>query len=114
MHLNLICVLGYIIAKTTHKPGTPERPLSPPGLLAFASYWKCVVSRALLKKWDNTNQFAELMDAMSIELGMTKEDIEDTFVRLGLIKTDPRTKKLMLLKGPVKVRSHNHLRRVFT
>ncbi|GAU93987.1 hypothetical protein RvY_05836 [Ramazzottius varieornatus] len=104
--------LSYIIARTTHKPGTPERPLSRPGLLAFASYWKCVVSRALLKKWENTNQFSELMDAMISELGMTKEDIEDTFVRLDLIKTDPKTKKIMLLKAPAKSQLEENSKRL--
>ena len=100
--LNIFFV-GYVIAKTTHKPGTPERPLSWPGLLAFTSYWKCVVSHALLKNWDKTEHFNELMDALVTQLGMAKDDVEDTFVRLNLIKTDPRTKKLMLLKEPVKV-----------
>ncbi|OQV24442.1 putative Histone acetyltransferase KAT7 [Hypsibius exemplaris] len=98
----LLIDLSYVIAKTTHKPGTPERPLSWPGLLAFTSYWKCVVSRALLNNWTKTDQFGELMESLVSQLGMAKDDIEDTFVRLDLIKTDPKTKKLMLLKQPVK------------
>lgn len=44
------------------------------------------------------------MENLVDQLGMAKDDIEDTLTRMDVIKTDAKTKKLMLLKAPIRVK----------
>ena len=50
------CSVAYELSKKEGKPGTPERPLSDMGYIAYSSYWKYEMLDLLAKHEGNPNR----------------------------------------------------------
>eukprot|EP00892_Ulva_mutabilis_P009610 jgi/Ulvmu1/7020/UM033_0079.1 len=73
----LIIDFSYEIARMDGKPGTPERPLSDLGQIAFREYWERTLVSRLLDMSNSGYQDVELGE-LARTTGVSKDDIAET------------------------------------
>lgn len=73
---------SYALSKRENKPGTPERPLSDMGYIAYCSYWKNMLLDILVDR-EGEVSVKELSDMTMFKT----EDIVVTLQRLQLIRS---------------------------
>lgn len=74
--------LAYEISRRQKKSGSPERPLSDLGKLAFYSYWRDAVISTLVKGKDNIKTIQDII----LRTAMTEHDIRLTLKDLGYLR----------------------------
>ena len=89
---NLLIDFSYLLSRREEKQGSPERPLSDLGLLAYRSYWRSVIleyARSLMASSEEeedkrTPVFS--VKNLSLSSGVRPEDLVSTLQYYGLIK----------------------------
>lgn len=78
---------SYLLTKRERKTGTPEKPLSDLGLLTYRRYWKDVLLENLVKiEPEKDNEKIVSVRGLSLETGITSNDIVGTLQAYGMIK----------------------------
>lgn len=80
---SLLIDLSYKLVITDNAVGTPEKPLSDLGLLAYCKYWRHVVTRnkhILVKRPDQDG-----VKEVSMRTGMTRNDVMACLESLGVV-----------------------------
>jgi histone acetyltransferase MYST2 len=73
---------SYLLSRKEGKIGTPEKPLSDLGLVAYRKYWSSVIMGHLDTHEDGTFS----IESMSQESGVSAHDLISTLQSLGMIK----------------------------
>jgi histone acetyltransferase MYST2 len=99
---------GYQLSKMEEKVGSPEKPLSDLGLLAYRSYWKGILLDFLLDYRQPTMSVKDL----SSETAISQYDIISTLQSLGMLKYWKG--KHIILRRPELLEEHKRKRQVKT
>ncbi|EUB62393.1 Histone acetyltransferase MYST2 [Echinococcus granulosus] len=79
---HMLIEFSYTLSRLEGRLGTPERPLSEPGLLVYRRYWRWVLL-SFLQPYHHKNVSFEVISAAT---GMTTKDIITTLLDLGMLK----------------------------
>ncbi|KAM3176003.1 hypothetical protein ACTXT7_007364 [Hymenolepis weldensis] len=85
LHTNLVMTLrdiSYLLSRVENRLGTPERPLSDQGLLAYRRYWKYILLSFLLSHQERSISFDDISEAT----GIVTKDIIQTLLDMGMFK----------------------------
>lgn len=99
---------SYQLSKMEEKVGSPEKPLSDLGLLAYRSYWKGILLDFLLDYRQPTMSVKDL----SSETAISQYDIISTLQSLGMLKYWKG--KHIILRRPELLEEHKRKRQVKT
>ena len=89
---NLLIEFSYLLSRYEEKQGSPERPLSDLGLLAYRSYWRSVILDHLRSLTASGEEEEEKripvfsVKNLSVGSGVRAEDLVSTMQYYGLIK----------------------------
>jgi histone acetyltransferase MYST1 len=78
--------LSYELTKLEGRLGSPEKPLSDLGMISYRSYWTQAVLEAIRLYHRRTRGVLPLLPELSKLTGMTRVDVVDTLMVLGLTK----------------------------
>lgn len=90
---NFLIDFSYFLSRTEGKAGTPEKPLSELGLLAYRNYWKLAVCYALRNASKNTGSGPQTLSIKSLSesTGMTPGDVTCALEQLEFLVCDHKT-----------------------
>lgn len=86
---------SYLLSRTEGKSGTPEKPLSELGLLAYRNYWKMAICYALkgLNLEQSESRKTVSIKELSTCTGMTPGDVVCALERLEFLVRDRETQR---------------------
>lgn len=88
---NFLIDFSYLLSRVEGRPGTPEKPLSELGLLAYRNYWKLAACYALRKVLTNNKSVSVSIKELSNITGMTCGDVVCALERLEFLVRDQIT-----------------------
>lgn len=88
---HMLIDFSYLLTKTEHKTGSPEKPLSDMGLVSYRSYWRLVLCHELVGQ-EAALSIADISD----RTGMTADDIVCALEGLRALVRDPLTRTYAL------------------
>lgn len=106
---NFLIDFSYLLSRTEGKSGTPEKPLSELGLLAYRNYWKLAICNALkglgYGVGDSGRRSSSAPRTVSIKelsrrTGMTPGDVTCALERLDFLVRDGETHRYGLCIDP--------------
>lgn len=90
---NLLIDFSYLLTKAEEKTGSPEKPLSDMGLVSYRNYWRLELCRYFLKNMegDAGKRSGLSIKKISIDTGMTPDDVVSALEGLRALVRDPQT-----------------------